>query len=235
MRVLVIGGCGFIGSHIVDKLLSSGHSVRVFDRNPEKFRRQLKNVEYFFGDIKDRMAVIESLADVEVVMHLVSTTFPGTANLDPVADVRDNLLATLNLLDSMVQSGVSRLVYLSSGGTVYGIPDQIPTPESHPLRPINSYGIVKAAIENYIGLFQREKAISPIIIRPSNPFGPRQGHTGVQGVVTTFLNRILRKETIEIWGDGTVVRDYLYVDDLARLCVTAATSSGANLTLGARA
>jgi UDP-glucose 4-epimerase len=224
MKVLVIGGCGFIGSHIVDQLLASGYSVRAFDRYPERFRAPLTQVEYVFGDIKDPMAIIEAFADVGVVMHLVSTTVPGTADLDPRADVRDNLLSTLSLLDSMVKFGVSRFVYLSSGGTVYGIPEQVPTPETHPLRPINSYGIVKTAVEHYINLFHRTGGISPIIIRASNPFGPRQGHTGVQGVVTTFLNRVLRKKPMEIWGDGSVVRDYLYVEDLARLSVTAAAS-----------
>lgn len=224
MRVLVIGGCGFIGSHIVDQLLNAGYSVRVFDRYPEKFRAPLQGVEYVFGDIRDPMAIIEAMTNVGMVMHLVSTTFPGTADLDPQADVRDNILPTLNLLETMVKFGVTRLLYLSSGGTVYGIPDQVPTPETHPLRPINSYGIVKTAIEHYLELYRRTRGISPIIIRPSNPYGPRQGHTGVQGVVATFLSRILHKEPIEIWGDGSVVRDYLYVEDLARLCVMAAAS-----------
>ncbi len=232
MKVLVIGGCGFIGSHIVDRLLESGYSVRVFDRSPERFRSPLGGVEYTFGDIKDSMTIIEALQDVGMVMHLVSTTFPGTADLDPQADVRDNLLTTLNLLEAMVKFGVSRLVYLSSGGTVYGIPERVPTPETHPLRPINSYGIVKTAIEHYIEMFGRTRGLSPIIIRPSNPYGPRQGHTGVQGVVATFLNRILRQEPIEIWGDGSVVRDYLYVEDLARLCVTAAASGKAGIYNG---
>jgi UDP-glucose 4-epimerase len=224
MRTLVLGGCGFIGSHIVDHLMAAGHSVRVFDRYPEKYRPPVSGVEYSFGDFRDTMALIEALVDVEMVFHLVSATFPGTAELDPQADVRDNVLSTLGLLDAMAKFGVHRLLYLSSGGTVYGIPDVVPTPESHPLRPVNSYGIVKATIEHYIALYQRSRGLQPIIIRPSNPYGPRQGHVGVQGVVTTFLNRVARGEPIEVWGDGTVVRDYLYVEDLARLCVMAAQS-----------
>jgi len=224
MKVLVLGGCGFIGSHIVDHLVSAGYSVRVFDRYPEKYRPPVAGVEYSFGDFRDTMALIESLVDVEMVFHLVSTTFPGTAALDPQADVRDNVLATLGLLDAMTKFGVKRLLYLSSGGTVYGIPDMVPTPESHPLRPANSYGIVKATIEHYIALYQQTRGLQPVIIRPSNPYGPRQGHVGVQGVVTTFLNRVARSEPIEVWGDGSVVRDYLYVGDLARLCVFAAES-----------
>ena len=224
MKTLVLGGCGFIGSHIVDQLVASGHSVRVIDRYPEKYREPVRGVDYNFGDFRDTMALIEALVDVELVFHLVSATFPGTAELDPQADVRDNILPTLSLLDAMAKFGVHRLLYLSSGGTVYGIPNTVPTPETHPLRPINSYGIVKVTIEHYIELYRRTRRLLPIIIRPSNPYGPRQGHVGVQGVITTFLNRIARNEPIEVWGDGSVVRDYLYVEDLARLCVTAADS-----------
>ncbi len=224
MKTLVLGGCGFIGSHIVDRLVATGHSVRVFDRHPEKYRPPVDGVDYVFGDFRDSVALLEVLTDVEAVYHLVSATFPGTAALDPQADVRDNLPPTLGLLDAMVKSGVTRLLYMSSGGTVYGIPEVVPTPETHPLRPTSSYGIVKTAIEHYVELYGRTRGLRPVIVRPSNPYGPRQAHVGIQGVVTTFLNRVARNEPIEVWGDGSVIRDYLYVEDLARLCVMASDS-----------
>lgn len=219
--MLVIGGCGFIGSHIVDRLLEHGHSIRVFDRQAERFRQPLNEVEYLFGNFGDRMAVVDALAGVDAVMHLVSTTVPGTADLDPKIDVQDNLIGTLALLDSMGSLGISRILFMSSGGTVYGPPDMVPIPETHPLRPINSYGIVKAAIEHYLEMYRRTRGILPISIRASNPYGPRQAHTGVQGVISTFLSRILAGEPLEIWGDGTIVRDYLHVTDLAELCARA--------------
>lgn len=225
MKILVIGGCGFIGSHVVDALLAAGHAVRVFDRQAERFRPPLPGVDYRFGDFGDRMAVAEAVAGVDAVFHLVSTTFPGTANLDPKTDVRDNLIGTLQLVETMLGLEIPRLLFLSSGGTVYGIPEQVPIPEDHPLRPINSYGIVKVAIENYLMMFQRTRGLHPVIVRASNPFGPRQGHTGIQGVVSTFLRQIAEGETIEIWGDGSVVRDYLDVRDLAEACVIAGTSA----------
>jgi UDP-glucose 4-epimerase len=224
MKVLVIGGSGFIGSHVVDKLLASGHSVRVFDRHPERYRAPLPEVDYHFGEFADRMALVEALSGVDVVYHLLSTTVPGTADLDPRTDIEDNLLGTINLLDSMQQLGLFRILFLSSGGTVYGVPDTIPIPETHALRPINSYGIVKATIEHYLEMYRRTRGFSPVIIRASNPFGPRQAHTGIQGVVSTFLRRILAGQTLEIWGDGGVVRDYLDVRDLAELCVRAGAS-----------
>jgi UDP-glucose 4-epimerase len=223
MRVLVIGGSGFIGSHVVDKLLTGGHSVRVFDRHAERFRAPLQGVDYCFGHFADTMALVEALSGVDAVFHLLSTTVPGTAELDPKTDVHDNLIGTINLLDSMQRLGLSRILFLSSGGTVYGIPDTIPIPETHALRPINSYGIVKASIEHYLEMYRQTRGLSPIIVRASNPFGPRQAHSGVQGVISTFLRRILAQQPLEIWGDGAAVRDYLEVGDLAELCVLAGT------------
>lgn len=224
MKILVLGGSGFIGSHIVDALLAAGLSVRVFDRQPERFRKPLAKVDYQIGNFGDRMALIEALSGVDAVIHLVSTTFPGTADLDPKTDVQDNLAGTIALLDCMVSVGISRILFLSSGGTVYGIPETVPIPESHPLCPINSYGIVKVAIESYLEMYRRTRGLSPVIMRASNPYGPRQGHKDVQGVITTFLSRVMADEQIEIWGDGTVVRDYLNVADLARLCLKAICS-----------
>ena len=224
MKVLVIGGSGFIGSHVVDKLLGDGHSVRVFDRLPERFRAPLPSVDYRFGDFADAMALLEALTGVDTVFHLLSTTLPGTADLDPKTDVRDNLIGSINLLNSMHSLGLSRILFLSSGGTVYGVPETLPIPETHALRPISSYGIVKASIEHYLEMYRKTRGLSPIIVRASNPFGPRQSHSGVQGAVSTFLRRILAGERLEVWGDGTVVRDYFEVSDLAELCVRAGTS-----------
>nr|WP_307057791.1 NAD-dependent epimerase/dehydratase family protein [Ancylobacter vacuolatus] len=221
VKTLVIGGCGFIGSHVVDRLRARGHSVKVLDRQPERFRPPVEGVEYLVGDFSDQMVLIEALAGVEAVLHLAGTTVPGTADLNPALDVQGNLIGTLGLLDAMSRVGVSRLLFLSSGGTVYGRPDQVPIPETHPLRPINSYGIVKVAIEHYLDLYGRTRGLSPVTIRASNPYGPRQGHAGVQGVISTFLTRLRQNEPIEIWGDGSVVRDYVYVTELADLCARA--------------
>lgn len=222
MKTLILGGNGFIGSHLVDELLASGHSVKVFDRFPEKFRAPCQEVEYCQGQFGDPFSMAEALQDVNIVYHLISTTVPGTSNLNPVADINDNLIATVVLLDQMIKMGIKRIVYLSSGGTVYGKPRKSPISEDHPLNPICSYGIVKVAIENYLNMYQELHALQPTIIRPSNPFGPRQGHEGVQGVIATFLTRMLLGKTLTVWGDGGIIRDYLYVTDLTKLCVKAA-------------
>lgn len=224
MRAAVLGGCGFIGSHVVDALQAAGHAVTVFDRAMERYRDPVPGVDYMLGDFADKMALAEALNGKDVVFHLVSTTFPGTANLDPQADITGNLIGTLNLIETMNTLCIRRLIYLSSGGTVYGPAPNHPIPEDYPLNPINSYGIVKVAIERYLEMFRASHGLQPIAIRAANPFGPRQGHTGVQGVVATFMRRVRDSQPIEIWGDGRVVRDYLHVSDLAALCLAAAES-----------
>jgi UDP-glucose 4-epimerase len=221
VRVLVIGGCGFIGSHVVDCLLQGGVEVRVLDRRPEAFRPPLPGVDYVLGDFADTAQVFEALAGMDAVVHLASTTVPATSNLDPVADISGNLIPLVRLLEVMRSAGVRKMVYLSSGGTVYGVPQSDPVSESHPLNPISSYGIVKIAIENYLFMEQALHGLQPVVLRASNPYGPRQGHTGIQGLIGTHLWRLARKEQIEVWGDGSVVRDFLHVKDLASLCLRA--------------
>lgn len=224
MKVLVLGGTGFIGSHVTDRLLAAGHEVRIFSRSPEKFRAPLARVDYRLADFDNIPALVEALSEIEVVFHLISTTVPSTSNRDPVFDIESNLVGTVRLLQALRESGVRRLVYLSSGGTVYGIPEAVPIPETHPLRPICSYGVVKVAVENYLYMFNQLHGLDYVVLRPSNPYGERQGHFGVQGIIGTFLNKLWRGEELEVWGDGSLVRDYLHVEDLARLCVATAES-----------
>jgi UDP-glucose 4-epimerase len=222
MTILVLGGSGFIGSHVVDALLAAGHAVRVYDRAPERFRPTPSGVEFMQGEFGDTASLAEALVGVDMVFHLVSTTVPSTANLDPIADVQGNLINTIRLMELMRAQGVERLLYLSSGGTVYGVPQVDPVPETHALNPVTSYGIVKVAVENYIRAEQHLHGLKPVILRPSNPFGPRQGHGGVQGVIGTFMWRVAKGEGMQLWGDGSIVRDFIHVRDLAELCLACA-------------
>lgn len=224
MRVLVLGGTGFIGSSVVDRLLAAGHRVRVLSRSPERFRPPLPGVDYRQASLTDIPALVEALTDVEVVYHLISTTVPATSNSDPAFDIESNLVTLVRLLQLIRESRVRRLVYLSSGGTVYGVPEVLPIPENHPLRPLCSYGIVKVAAENYLHMFQLLHGLEYVVLRVANPYGEHQGHSGVQGIIGTFLHRIGNGEELELWGDGSQVRDFLHVADLARLCVLAGES-----------
>lgn len=223
-NILVIGGNGFIGSHLVDRLLQEGCFVRVLDLAPERHRLPLSGVEYLLRDFNDPFVLAEALRDIDVVFHLASTTVPVTSNRDPLGDIQTNLSPTVRLLEQMVLSRVKRIVYVSSGGTVYGVPRCNPVGESHPLQPVCSYGVVKVAVEHYLGMYLHLHGLEPIILRPSNPYGPRQGHIGSQGVIATFLHRLKRGLPLDIWGDGTVVRDYFHVTDLVEACWLALSS-----------
>lgn len=224
MQALVLGGNGFIGSHLVDLLLDQGNRVRVFDRGPEKFREPLSDVDYCYGEFSNSSLLAEALTGVDVVFHLISTTVPATSNLDPIADINGNLVNTVNLLELMRKQSVSRIVYLSSGGTVYGKPETVPIKESHPLHPISSYGVVKVAIEKYLHMFSELYGIEYTALRASNPYGSRQGHAGLQGVIGTFINRLIENRPLEVWGTGEVIRDFIFIDDLVRLCAIAGDS-----------
>lgn len=220
---LVIGGCGFIGSHIVDKLLGQGLAVRVLSRRPEQFRQQIPGVDYILGNMADDGLLDVALDGSDAVIHTASSMVPQTSNNNPLGDITENLISSVKLFQKMQSAKVSRLLFLSSGGTVYGIPRQSPVTEEHPLKPISSYGVVKVAIENYIHMFSTLHGMKSCIIRPSNPYGPRLSHA-MQGVIGVYLNKIARNEPLEVWGDGNIIRDFIYVEDLAELCALAICS-----------
>lgn len=225
MKVLVIGGNGFIGSNLVRALRARGDQVTVLDRFAARQDMDWTDVDYQVGDFHEPATLQDVLPGVDQVYHLASCTVPSTADADPIADIQGNLVGTQILLQHMRKHGIRRLCYFSSGGTVYGNPDMVPVPETHPLRPISSYGIVKVAIEQYLGMYARQGWLDPVILRPSNPYGPGQATGGIQGAVAVFLGKALAGEGVQIWGDGETVRDYIYIDDLIELTVRAVSSS----------
>ncbi|MEI6214124.1 MAG: NAD-dependent epimerase/dehydratase family protein [Desulfuromonadales bacterium] len=214
MRALVLGGNGFIGSHIVDKLLVEGHDVRVFDLGEENYRKPLDKVDYLYGDFGNRGLLTNALKGVQTVFHLISTTLPETSNEDPIFDVHSNVAETIFLLEQCVAQQINKIVFISSGGTVYGIPGHTPVSEDNPTNPLCSYGITKLMIEKYLHLFKHLYSLDYVVIRPSNPYGDRQNPSGIQGAISVFLGKVARGMPIEIWGDGGVVRDYIFIDDL---------------------
>ncbi len=226
---LVLGGAGFIGSHLAEALLQAGHRVRIFDR-PHLDRLpgflQRRQFEVFTGDFLNPRALSPALAGTEVVFHLVSTTLPKTSNDNPVYDIESNVLGTLRLLDLCREHKVRKVVFVSSGGTIYGVPRSIPIDENHPTNPICSYGIHKLAIEKYLQLSHRLHGLDYCVVRPPNLYGPRQRLDVSQGAVAVFLDRALRGKPIQVWGDGSVVRDYVYVEDAAEALLKAAAFEG---------
>lgn len=221
MKALVIGGNGFIGINLVDELLQAGHSVRVFDRYPSRYRQPDARVEYLTGDFANHGEVEEAVRGMDWIYHLAYTTLPQTSNEDPVYDVRSNVIDTLQLLQRCVASGVKKVIFISSGGTIYGVPRTTPMTEDHPTEPICSYGISKLAIEKYLSLFHHLHGLEFVVARISNPYGEGQNPNAKQGAVGVFLGNVAAGKPITIWGDGGAVRDYLYIRDAARALVQA--------------
>lgn len=225
MTILVIGGCGFIGTHIVTTLEQSNHDIVVLDRHAHTGLNTTKTkyIQGEYGNLNDLEKVFDR-HQITHVMHLAASTIPGNSNRDPRFDVMTNVYDTLGLLDLCLRYKVRKILFLSSGGAVYGVPHTSPVPENHPTQPISSYGITKLTVEKYLHLFQHLHGLDYIVIRPANPFGPGQLPNAEQGVISVFAWSILHGEELVVWGDGSVVRDYFHVRDLARLCVTAIVS-----------
>ena len=212
MKILVLGGQGFIGQNLCQRLLLGGHDVIVLEYhiNPE---RCLEGITYKQADFTKIDSYKEALSQVDVVYHLVSTTNASNPASEIKKDIKDNIIGTIQLLDACVESGVKKIVFTSSGGTIYGIPKEIPIPETHPNNPICSYGITKLAIEKYLNLYHHLYGLEYTSLRLSNPYGPfHQSMT--QGLINVILQKVMRNEPIEIWGNGEVERDYIYIDDV---------------------
>ena len=229
MKFVIFGGGGFIGSTITDRLLRDGHTIRVFERpRIGSYRRFEENekVEWITGDLLSTHDVDNAIDGTDVVLHLVSTTLPKNSNEDPVYDVQTNLVATLQMLNAMVARNVRKIIFISSGGTVYGDPLYLPIDEKHPTDPIVSYGITKLAVEKYLYMYERMHGIKAIILRVANPYGKRQRIETAQGAVSVFINNAINDLPIDIWGDGSATRDYLHVSDVAEAFVSAVEYSG---------
>jgi len=220
-KALVTGGCGFIGTNLVDRLVGDGIAVNVLDVAATEGLTDARGVRFFHGDMSSADALANAVDGVDLVYHLAWSTIPKTSNEDPVFDVTSNVSGTLKLLDACVQKGVRKVVFISSGGTVYGIPVSVPIDEDAPLEPINSYGITKLAAEKYLELYRRLHGLEYVILRPSNPYGPLQNPLGKVGTVAVFMYRAMKGMPINIWGDGKVVRDYVFIADLVDALVKA--------------
>lgn len=213
---IVYGGGGFIGSHLSEELLNKGYNVTIFDKinfskeNIKKFKDSVKIIE---GDFNNEYDLLNSLDGIDYIFHLVSSTLPASSNDNPAYDAESNLVSTLRLLQDVVKRKIKKIVFISSGGTVYGVPQTIPIAETHSRKPICSYGIIKKTIEDYLNMYNYLYGLDYTVFRFANPYGERQNPLYAQGLIPVFLKKILYNEVIIIWGDGKVRRDYVYIKD----------------------
>jgi len=214
MKVLVTGGAGFIGSHLVDRLIGEGCRVRVIDNLSSgrleniKHRINTGTIELIVGDLKDPQTALRAVEGVDVVFHFAANPEVRVSTTNPEIHFNENVVASFNLLEAMRRS-VRELIFASSS-SVYGEPGEIPVDESTPMRPVSVYGASKAACENIIYAYSKLYGIKAVILRYANVVGSRLRH----GVVWDFVNKLLRNPAeLEVLGDGKQVRSYIYIDD----------------------
>lgn len=219
---MVLGGGGFIGRALIRALLSEGALVRGFGRISQ-FGQPETNLPWIHGSFEDQVALVRAIEGMEIVFHLAAGSTPGRSNAAPVGDLMSSVAGSVELLKICNAEGARRVVFSSSGGTVYGVPQIVPIPETAPTDPISAYGVHKLAVEKYLHLYGYLHKLEHVSLRISNPFGPYQDPLRRQGLVAAALVKILNGQPVEVWGDGSVVRDYIYVDDVAEALIRAAT------------
>jgi len=225
---IVIGGSGFLGRRLCQRLVQAGASVRSLSRTgrpPGEAQPWWQAIDWVGADMGTETC-FRALAGADVLFHLASSTYPSTSNLDPVFDLESNLVGSVRLLNAAVEYGIRRVVFVSSGGTVYGIPEQTPIPETHPTNPICSYGIHKLAVEKYLSMHRRLNGLSSIVLRVANMYGEDQNLDRPLGAVSHFVYRAVGGIPIEVWGDGTVKRDFVYADDVVDALIAARDYDG---------
>jgi UDP-glucose 4-epimerase len=219
MKILVTGGAGFIGSHVADAYLAAGHKVWVLDNLTGGKRSNVPAKAAFVkADIRDGKKVLELFKKVKfdvVNSHAAQMSVPDSVK-DPRNDADINVFGVLNLLEAGRQTGLKKFLHVSSGGTVYGAPKKLPATEAYPILPESPYGITKAVGEDYLRFYKLQHGLDYSVLRYSNVFGPRQLPHGEAGVVAIFAQRLLKGEPCTIFGDGSIIRDYVYVGDVAR-------------------
>lgn len=222
MKILITGGSGFIGSTLALNLANKGHDVAILDRRPNP---ALAAIRFCQSDFSDTAILDAALENVEVVYHLAWSTIPATSNADPETDASVNVIGTLRLINACVKKEVRRIVFSSTGGAVYGNTEISPITEDAPTNPLCSYGITKLAVEKYLGLYAHLNKMDYVALRISNAYGPHQDPKSRVGFIGAALAAAANKQVMNIWGDGSIVRDYVFVDDIVQAMAMASGPS----------
>jgi len=218
-NILILGGSGFIGSNLTQSFVENNKKVIVFDRkeanwkNLKNLKNKIKIVEGDFNNPKTLEKIFDE-NQIDIVIHLISSAMPATPFEDIIKS--NELTSTMELIDIMVKKKVNKMIYLSSGGTTYGMNGKAVNKENSPTQPINFYGWLKVTIENYIQMCGRLYGLNYLIIRASNLYGKNQNVYGKQGLIAVTLGNLIQDKPIEVWGDGEITRDYIYINDLCQ-------------------
>jgi UDP-glucose 4-epimerase len=231
MRVLVTGGAGFIGSHLVDAFLAAGHEVSVVDDLSSGFRHNIPStVPFYQMDIcSPELSRVFALETPEIVSHQAARANVRESFEKPVLYATVNVVGSVNVLACCRRFGVRKVIYASTGGAVYGEPECLPVPENHPIRPLDPYGAAKHHVEHYLQIYKSHFGIDFTVLRYPNVFGPRQNPDGEAGVVAIFIGKMLKGKVPVINGSGNQERDFVYVGDIARANLLALDRAGGTI------
>jgi UDP-glucose 4-epimerase len=234
-RVAVIGA-GFIGTHVAAGLLDAGFETTVINRSPlgERKARLLDRARVAIVDASARKLLAPQLADVDHVIYCAAGLMPAESNIDPVTDAALSLPPLLHVLSLLQERPGAGLTFLSSGGTVYGPSEAEFIDEDHPTEPVTAYGVMKVAAERYVLMHRRMHGLPATVLRCSNVYGPHQPATRSQGAIAVFIDRIVRAQAVPIYGDGSIVRDFVYVGDIVDVILRTLgrTDGSATLNVG---
>jgi len=230
MNILVTGGAGFIGSHIVDAYINNNHNVVIID-DLSRGRKEFINPKATFHQISisdPRLANIIQKESIEVINHHAAQISVSDSVKNPVKDAESNIIGTLQLLQNAVECGIDKFIFASTGGAIYGEQDYFPAKEDHPQKPTSPYGLSKLSVEGYLKFYKEQYGLKSIIFRYGNVFGPRQNPNGEAGVVAIFNNRLLKGQAPIINGDGEQTRDYIFVRDVVNANLLALKLNGSD-------
>ncbi|MCB0004018.1 MAG: NAD-dependent epimerase/dehydratase family protein [Anaerolineae bacterium] len=235
MRVLVTGGAGFIGSHVVDAYVAAGHEVSVLDNlSTGKLANLNPAATLYQADIRDPEGVARAFgaAQPEVVCHQAALADVRASMREPTLYAEVNIIGSINLLEAARRQGVKKFIYASTGGAAYGEPEFLPVDESHPVNPLDCYGASKHTVEHYLFIYRHAYGLDNVTLRYANVYGPRQDPHGEAGVVAIFTGRMLADQPCTIYGTGEQERDFVYVGDVARANLAAATLGSGIYNIG---
>ncbi|SDO53931.1 UDP-glucose 4-epimerase [Methylobacterium phyllostachyos] len=230
-RCLVLGGSGFLGLNLCNRLAAAGAEVTCFSRSHPQLDVLDRRVARVTGQFADRLTMANAVERQDIVFHLIAGSIPESSNRDPSAELAATPIATLHLLEICRSARIRKLVFSSSGGAIYGVPRAIPITEQAPTDPISAYGISKLMIEKSLHLYRHLHGIDYQILRIANPYGRFQLGTKHQGLIGSYIHRVLSDLPLEVWGTGAVVRDFLHVDDVSDAFLAAVTYQGAHKIL----